>query len=93
MRLDWWHGHETLGWLEEAHKKAGVRPLTNAEEVVQIAEYLDGSLGRVINEVRRRERTQVPGLPAVTLPSPGRHASIPTQRASPAAADAPIKHI
>ena len=51
VRLDWWQGHETLGWLDEAYKKAGVRPLTAAEEVVEIADYLDNSLGRVINEV------------------------------------------
>ena len=51
VRLDWWHGHQTLVWLEEAHSKAGVAPLTSAEEVVDIANYLDGSLGKVIGEL------------------------------------------
>lgn len=51
VRLDYWQGHETLSWLEEGHRKAGVKPLTQADEVAKISEYLDGSLVSAINEV------------------------------------------
>ena len=47
VRLDWWQGHETLSWLEEAHIKAGVAPLPEAREVKEIATYLDASLAEV----------------------------------------------
>ena len=44
IRMDYWHGHETLTWLTEAHSHAGVEPMTHAEELTQITDYLDGSL-------------------------------------------------
>ena len=51
VRLDWWHGHETLVWLRQAHVHAGVQELDKAEEVSQVADYLDRSIARVTGEL------------------------------------------
>jgi len=53
IRMDYWHGHETLTWLTEAHSHAGVEPMTHAEELTQITDYLDGSLADVVSELKR----------------------------------------
>lgn len=52
VRLDYWHGHETLVWLEDAHAGAGVEPVTHATTVEDIAAYLDGNLADVIKELK-----------------------------------------
>jgi hypothetical protein len=52
VRMDWWTGHETLTWLEEAHEAAGVSLLTEVEEVSDITRYLEGSLSHVVAELK-----------------------------------------
>lgn len=53
VRLDWWHGHETLAWLGTAHVTARQPVLSRAETVAEIASYLDASLSEVVAELKQ----------------------------------------
>lgn len=47
LRMDYWHGHETLTWLTNAHEETHLSSMAEAEHMTQIAAYLDGSLAPV----------------------------------------------
>ena len=50
VRLDWWEGHKTLKWLDEAHKTAGITPLQEHGSIHGISNYLD-RVGTVSDEL------------------------------------------
>ena len=52
VRMDWWMGHETLGWLHEAHETVHVPEVQDAEDVADIAAYLDGNLALVVAQLK-----------------------------------------
>ena len=52
VRMDWWQGHQTLSWLEEAHTHCSVARLQDAQEMGTVAEYIERDLGAVVAELQ-----------------------------------------
>ncbi len=52
LRMDWWSGHTTLSWLNEA--SSGVPSLTDASTIREIASFLDGDLTKVVGALKER---------------------------------------
>ena len=51
IRIDWWEGHQTLSWLDEAHETAHVTPMEQYASVGEISRYLEKDLGKVAREL------------------------------------------
>ena len=52
IRMDWWQGHQTLTWFQEAHADRHVTPLYERNSIGEIADYIDKGISPVVSELQ-----------------------------------------